>query len=294
MPLEEAEDTFLHYLQVCAHQAESASRRVSCVGCHTSKSIYCAECYRILVPRELWPTAIDRGTVQLPFHLDIIIDDRKTSSTGVQVASVLGACQENRGDGNNNSNSNNNNIRNFRVFDWSLGDALPDYASEQGTVLLFPSKDSQPISRVAKETRLRRVVVLDCKWAHSSVRLHPSLQGLPRVHLDTGPEQSYFWRWHNAGKGMLSTVEAVYFCAWEVAMANGWSQDQCYDMVHILWLFALQREVIRQKYELYAGVTLPLYLPFTEQGKEHQRAMRRRPHQRTVKKFHNAKSSNHG
>jgi DTW domain-containing protein YfiP len=116
-----------------------------------------------------------------------------------------------------------------------------------------------------------RLVVLDCKWARRSIRLHPSIARLPRVHLDDPPAESYYWRWHNSGEGMLSTVEAVYYAAWQVGAELRWQQDRLEDLAALFWLFRHQRDAIRNWYEHGDGRYHPAPLPFTEAGKEFNR-----------------------
>mmetsp|Transcript_16953 Transcript_16953/g.39139 ORF Transcript_16953/g.39139 Transcript_16953/m.39139 type:complete len:434 (-) Transcript_16953:220-1521(-) len=188
-----------------------------------------------------------------------------------------------------------------------------------GTYVLFPQEGkSVPISTVA--TRIKRLVVLDIKWTRSyNVQLfsadhhkimvsRPSeagggktynplapLKDLPFVHLEHPPQNSHFWRWHNRGVGMLSTIEAVYFAAREVSVAlerlrsigedqngddnsehrhehehshEGWDYDPSF--VDILWLFALQRSIIQER-SLQEGRPVA----FSEEAKAQARALRK-------------------
>ena len=193
-----------------------------------------------------------------------------------------------------------------------------------GTYVLFPQEGkSVPISTVA--SKIKRLVVLDIKWTRSyNVQLfsadhhkilvsHPSeagggksynplapLKDLPFVHLEYPPENSHFWRWHNRGNGMLSTIEAIYFAAREVSVAlqrrrdtgeaddddNGcnarqkhsleeWNDDR--NFVDILWLFALQRSIIQER-SLQEGRPVA----FSEEAKAMARALRKQHRRETV------------
>jgi ABC-type Zn2+ transport system substrate-binding protein/surface adhesin len=51
------------------------------------------------------------------------------------------------------------------------------------------------------------------------------------VHLEFPPHKSHFWRWHNRGDGMLSTIEAVYFAAREVSAALQIQKRQIQDII---------------------------------------------------------------
>ena len=256
----EAERLLVDYLEQCARSCEGVSGRNPCPRCDAPCPLYCPECCQIVVQRDKWPAEVRDNPIKLPFDLDLILDDRRTSATGLQVATMLSAKEPSS---------------RYRLYDVERSQELPDYEAEANTFLLFPGESSRPVSQVIKESKIDRIVVLDCKWASSSIRLHPSIRKLPRVHLDSHPKHSYYWRWHTAGEGMLSTVEAVYFSSWDVAMALNWSDDDRRRLVHLLYLFGLQREIIRKNYEMRGGTGLPKHMPFSEDGKEYQRMLRR-------------------
>jgi DTW domain len=254
--------------------------RVRCPHCNASRQLYCCNCLKILAPPESWPPCILNGTLNLPFLLDIILDDRRVVSTGVQIATLL------------TSSLSSSQNRGFRMVDVELDEPIPNYDEEEdglGTYLLFPGPSSIPLSSVliprdndndqtepkTSRPRLRRLVILDCKWRSTSIRLHPTLSKLKKVHLDDPPSNSYYWRWHNSGEGMLSTVEAVYFAAWQVGTAWNWDEERLHPLVNLFWLFRHQRETIRHWYEHGEGQNHPAPLPFTEEGKEFNRRLRR-------------------
>lgn len=188
---------------------------------------------------------------------------------------------------------------------------------EGGTYVLFPQEGkSVPISTVAN--KIKRLVVLDIKWTRSnnvqtfSADHHkinasqPSeggggksynplapLKDLPFVHLEYPPQNSHFWRWHNRGVGMLSTIEAVYFAAREVSVTLQQRQgigkeekdddnsnylqqgsidesDDDKNYADILWLFALQRSIIQER-SLKEGRPVA----FSEEAKAMARALRK-------------------
>jgi len=150
-------------------------------------------------------------------------------------------------DGVDNDSGNNNSEDSLSAA------TVPD---DEGTYVLFPQEGkSVPISSVAH--KIKRLIVLDIKWTRSynvrlfsadhhktaaaaaatttttvlagggekttttTARINPlsPLEDLPFVHLEFPPQKSHFWRWHNRGDGMLSTIEAIYFAAREVAVA---------------------------------------------------------------------------
>lgn len=260
MSIGEAEKLLVEFLTECS-EVEGASHRVHCHVCGASRSLYCPDCCRIVIPKEKWPKVIQGGSLRLPFLVDIILDDRRASSTGVQVATIM-----------SESLMISPASPRVRLFEEDKG--IPDYSNEQGTFLLFPGPSSVPMSSLAKTSAIKRLVFLDCKWTKTSSRMHPTIQNLQRVHLDHSFRQSYYWRWHTAGEGMISTVEAVYVSAWQVATEKGWDETERKKLLYLLWLFGLQREVIRRRYELDGGKTLPEHLPFSEDGKQYQRNLR--------------------
>mmetsp|Transcript_29642 Transcript_29642/g.48909 ORF Transcript_29642/g.48909 Transcript_29642/m.48909 type:complete len:289 (+) Transcript_29642:135-1001(+) len=206
------------FLTTEAVQKQKAWPRVQCCG--TSRSLYCCECYSLLVPESEWPKSANR----LPFNLHIILHDRRNAATGLH-AKVL------------NENlvvAEDSNIHNaVQVFDLERLDPLPTNYSK-GTYLLFPSDDSVPLESVRHQ--VKTLVVLDCKWTRSSSRQDPRLVRLPRVHLTHPPAKSYYWRWHSAGPNCLSTMEAIYEAANEVQPPTSDA-----DRLTWLWLFGLQR-----------------------------------------------------
>ena len=264
--------------------------------CGSRSFLCCKKCYRLLVPREDWPKPVQDGSLQLPFDLHILLEDRETQSSGVQLKSVLDAAAgaapnyeyelgtEEREDmeHNNSYASSSSSSSRVKVFNLEHGEMPPysDCTAYDAAYLLFPGTDSIPLSKLLQEkrARIKTLVVLDCRWSHSSARFHPDLASLPKVSLDHPPAQSYYWRWHNTGAGMLSTAEATYFAAWQILTASldiGWTlEERKGRLVHLLYLFRLQRALIEQKYARNEVQGINPHLPFSEEGKEFSRKLR--------------------
>lgn len=180
------------------------------------------------------------------------------------------------------------------LIDLERNDPIPKYSAssiedeqneEQGmTCILFPSPhESVPLASVV--SKITRLVVLDCKWSNTNCKDHPELAKLQKVHLTSPLEKTHYWRWHNSGSGMLSTIEAIYFAALEVAKHlqlsldedgnntnSFWDSTNTESLIDIMWLFALQRAAIcRSSPTSKNGDDLP----FTDAGKEARRALRR-------------------
>jgi hypothetical protein len=255
----EAEETLARYLESCAEHLIPGSRTV-CDGCNVSQFLYCPSCYEILVPQDSWPESVRNGTYRLPFDVDIILDDKRNSATGVQLATTMKKVDMPARES-------------VLVFDCEQNDAIPNYEEgSEGIFLLFPGPSSQPLSSVLTTSGIKKLVVLDCKWSRPSIRLNPSIASLKTVHLDYAPKQSFFWRAHSEGEGMVCTIEAIYFAAWQAAGTLGWPKAEQQNLVHMMWLFGQQREVIRQRHAANSAKKLH-HLPFTEEGKAYQRAL---------------------
>jgi hypothetical protein len=258
----EADETLARYLESCADLIPGS--RTVCSGCMVSRFLYCPECYEILVPKELWPESLRNGSFRLPFDVDIILDDKRASATGIQLATTMKKADKPARDS-------------VWVYDCARKNEIPQYEEgSEGTYLLFPGPSSQPLSSVLTTSGIKKLVILDCKWSRPSIRLNPSIASLKRVHLDHAPKESYFWKAHSHGEGMVCTIEALYFASWQAAGTLGWSKDEQHSLVHMMWLFGQQRGAISKYYATDSARKPPNHLPFTEEGKEYQRSLRRK------------------
>lgn len=278
--MDEAEEVLVRFLDECSTEATiNEFPRTSCATCNASRSMYCFDCFRLLVPRDRWPEPLLDGSLRLPFDVDIILDDRRSSATGVQLKVIMASIA-----GDDSEIAGGRCRSSCRLYDIDRGEEVPNFckAAAEGAFLLFPDNTSKPLSSIVDSSgasRVKRLVILDCKWSKSSIRFHPSIADLPRVHLDRVQKHSFYWRWHNAGEGMLSTVEALYYCAWDVAtVCPDFTRDDRAKLVNMLWLFGLQREVIQTRYRdgnIKTFKHKPT-APFLETTKEFNRALRQK------------------
>jgi DTW domain len=254
------ERRFEEYLKQ-TRPSDSWPRRSYCCG--TSRSFYCCECCTICIPEESLPVPIFEGRFRLPFDVDVVLDEkeRRTSATGIQLICLVNALASRR-----EQMCLEKSERSTTLYDLEHR-PFPNYRSEEdGVYVLYPDKDSVPISSVSPT----KLVVLDMKWSRTSARNHPNLKHLRKVHLSSPPAHSRFWRWHNESPGMLSTIEAIFFAAREVTLYDAtWSQAERDNLIHLFWLFSLQRYVINEKSQAEQRA-----LPFTEAGKEERRLLR--------------------
>ena len=236
----------------CDDQRRICTARARCCG--SSRSLYCTECYSLIIPKDEWPTSIKNSELKLPFNVTCILDDRRKSSTGLHLPVLL------RASGHGDQIS---------IADLDRGE-VPSICDMDSTYLLFPQKGvSKPLSSVAD--KVKNLVVLDCKWTSSQFsRELPVIQDLPKVHLTTPPKESFYWRWHNAGQGMLSTLEAIYFASMELKQIKEKNDEKENHMLDLLWLFGIQRAST-----VLTACKLGKPIPFTSEGKEMQRSLRR-------------------
>jgi DTW domain len=241
--------------------SRSWARRSQCCG--TSRCFYCSDCCTICIPEESLPVPILEGRFRLPFDVDIVLDEkeRRASSTGIQLVSMFNAVESRR-----KQLCLEKSEKSITLYDLEYR-AFPEYTSEEeGVYVLFPDKDSVPISSVSPT----KLVVLDMKWSRTRTKDHPNLNALRKVHLSSPPAESRFWRWHNESPGMLSTIEAVFYASVEVTRDDPrWTMSERDDLIHMFWLFSLQRSVIHEKSE--AEQRAP---PFSEAGKSERRLLR--------------------
>lgn len=133
--------------------------------------------------------------------------------------------------------------------------------------------------KLMKTPKINRLDLLDCKWIKSSLRLASSLASLPRVHLDNQSCKSYYWRLHTVGEGMVSTVEALYFAAWEGAKALNWigtirNVRNWFRSFGFFWIAkgGDSPQNTRNAYPMH----WTRFWPFSEDAKEFHRALRKR------------------
>ncbi len=298
--LEAEELRLVEYLN--SFDGKTSFPRLSC--CNSSRSLYCKECCRLLVPDEVLPdsislrrshadTDIRRRPLRLPFNLHIVLDDRRCSATGLHAVALLNNDEEN--------SEINDDLGSVKLIDVANGDDIANYCDYQRIIpekdnnsidpvehpetafLLFPTPgESVPIESVAEQ--METLVVLDCKWTKSSLcRKNANLMNLKKVHL-SNTYTTHYWRWHNAGDGCVSTIEAIYYAAMEVSEQKYQQQQGLHqststleghladrrNLMHLLWLFGHQRAATLQAAERDGKPA-----PGTVEAKELARALRK-------------------
>ncbi|KAK1736678.1 DTW domain-containing protein [Skeletonema marinoi] len=246
--LEADEQRLVEYLN--SFDGKTSFPRRTC--CNSSRSLYCKECCRLLVPDDVLPDPI---SLRREVKDTGVLDDRRCSATGLHAVALLNSGEENH--------KSADDLGSVTLIDVANGDDIPNYdynsidpiEQSETAFLLFPSPgESVPIDSVAHQ--METLVVLDCKWTKSSLcRKNANLMKLRKVHL-SNTYNTHYWRWHNAGDGCVSTIEAIYYAAMEVSEQKYKqllsSEDQCTftlqdhladqsNLMHLLWLFGHQR-----------------------------------------------------
>ena len=144
----------------CTSPMSTSVQRKRQKCCGTSRSIYCPECFKILLDKSEYALEGIDSKVKLPFSVDIILTDRRVASTGVHAVVLADR---------------------VRLIDYERDEAIPDYSKEEGVYILFPSPESVPLSTVTEN--IKKLVVLDCKWTKSSVKSHSNLKHMQKVRL---------------------------------------------------------------------------------------------------------------
>jgi len=241
--------------------------------------------------------------------------------------------QDSEEDNDNNKNNEASIPPVVRLIDLERDEPLPNYVQEQEefreqVYVLFPSDQSVPLSSVYQQENSSgeestgvdtpnihdtsqptpsqnnnnnkptiRLIVLDCKWTGYKRLLESTcLSTLPQVHLDHPPTQSFYWRWHSAGEGCLSSAEAVFWAAWQwprriannnnnhhhrqpeteepLAPTDEPNHDPDSTLLDLLWLFAVQRALIQKRFQSEPTPRTIPHLPFSPQAKDHARKLR--------------------
>ena len=248
--------------------------RSRCPRCSKRASFYCVDCYEIVgAPKGCCVPMID-----LPLRCSIVFFDKIRKSTAVH-AKMLAP---------------------DHVDILQYPDAIPRIDDPQRVAVAYPSDDSTTFEEwdLKDLAKLRRIILIDSPWKKSSMILnHEGLEGLRRVRLARPPEKSRFWRWHKAGHGALSTIEAIHYLLAEYVSKcpeenrTPSSERHCiggrsrvlFDSkrTDLLFFFELMRKKIARFYatdEEYQDVPLP----YDEDGK---RAYRYKYNQRLKKKL---------
>ena len=215
-------------------------QRQPCPRCKKSSQFYCTKCLVVVgnAPQVTIP-ALD-----LPVQIHIMFRDRWFKSTSVHAQLVAPN----------------------HVQIYQFPDEIPQYFCAENAVVVYPSPDATCLESLVTTTttRIDHMIFIDSPWQQAkNITLHESLAHLPRVKLKNPPEYSAFWRYHGAGKGCVSTVEAIRWMLEEYNQVYelGYPSETYFE--DMLFFFNLIRQQIERR-----GI------PVDEAVKEQYRQMR--------------------
>jgi DTW domain-containing protein YfiP len=213
------ESEFAKY-RISSHAPLVGMPRSQCPQCGQNRKYYCYKCMRVMGDRDAAPR------VRLPFPLDLVVHRTELDgkSTGVHAA-ILAP----------------DDVR-FFTHD-GLDDTFPE--PQEGDWLLFPGPDATPISEV-DPARLRRVVVIDCKWnqAHRMMA-DERVARLPKLSI-VG-RKTAFWRHQRVGDEGLATIEAIHALYQEALQRSGGDPASVDDLLYYYaFLYGLVQRTYRE------------------------------------------------
>ncbi|RLN96036.1 hypothetical protein BBJ28_00020406 [Nothophytophthora sp. Chile5] len=172
------------------HLRPTAWQRLPCTSCQRSYKFYCPKCYIPLgVPED---AAVP--TLTLPLQVHVWFQDKVKKSTAPH-AKVLAP-------------------RDVEIIPYppvNGSDVLPTYTREDA-VVVYPSFESETLDKITVEElrTIRTLVFIDCPWQKAAaIMMDPAISSLRCVKLAQPPQESNFWRYHKAGAGCVSTIEAI-------------------------------------------------------------------------------------
>ncbi|DAZ97035.1 TPA: hypothetical protein N0F65_012904 [Lagenidium giganteum] len=158
---------------------------------------------------------------------------------------------------------------------------LPTYSAED-TFVVYPTNQSETLPTMAVDDlkKMKTLVFIDCPWQKApAIMSDASLAHLRCVKLAKPPAESKFWRYHQAGAGCVSTIEAIQLMLQEYVEAmkqhelplrEGAEETNLDDL---LFFFHLLYSTITERYE--SDPKMFRKPPMDEAEKERQRELRR-------------------
>ncbi|KAF4028722.1 DTW domain-containing protein [Phytophthora infestans] len=221
-----------------AVQQPTAWTRGPCTSCQRSYKFYCPKCN---IPLGA-PDNVTVPALKLPLQVHVWFQDKIKKSTAPH-AKVLAP-------------------QDVQIVPYPAkgGETLPTYTRENA-VVVYPSFEAETLEQInAEELRdIRTLIFIDCPWQKAPVIMtDPAITDLRHVKLAQPPKESNFWRYHKAGAGCVSTIEAIqlmleeYTAAAkraEISLPEGSEDTQLSDL---LFFFKLQFSRIAEHFETEA------------------------------------------
>ncbi|CAI5736115.1 unnamed protein product [Peronospora destructor] len=171
-------------------QLHTAWQRVPCTSCQRSYKFYCPKCN---IPLGV-PEKVTVPLLTLPLCIHLWFQDKIKKSTAPH-AKVLAP-------------------QDVEIIPYPLvndSTTLIKYTRENA-VVVYPSFEAETLDEISSEELrdFRTLIFIDCPWQKAPVIIKdPVLAHLRHVKLAQPPKESHFWRYHKAGAGCVSTIEAI-------------------------------------------------------------------------------------
>ncbi|TMW66399.1 hypothetical protein Poli38472_004164 [Pythium oligandrum] len=233
--------------------------RALCATCEHNYKFYCPKC---CVPVGV-PENATVPSLVLPLQVHIWFQDKLKKSTAPH-AKVLAP-------------------QDVEIVNYPLDDDRQKELQydRESVVVVYPTNYSETMPEMTPTdlAKVKTLVFIDCPWQKAPVILQdPKLENLRCVKLAVPPSESKFWRYHQAGAGCVSTIEAIQLMLEDYTKAmkqaglplRAGSEDT--DVSELLFFFHLLYSHIADRYEKD-----PKQLrkpPMDENEKERQRQLR--------------------
>ncbi|CAI5705382.1 unnamed protein product [Peronospora effusa] len=216
--------------------AEQAWQRLPCTSCHRSYKFYCPKCN---IPLGV-PKNVTVPSLKLPLRIDIWFQDKIKKSTAPH-AKVLAP-------------------QDVEIIPYPLVNDSTNLIkyTRNNAVVVYPSFEAETMDEISSNElrNLRTLIFIDCPWQKASVIIKdPTLANLRHVKLAHPPKESNFWRYHKAGAGCVSTIEAIqlmleeYTAAAEKAAITLPKGSETTQLSDLLFFFKLQFSRIVEHFE---------------------------------------------
>nr|CCA27733.1 conserved hypothetical protein [Albugo laibachii Nc14] len=230
---------------------EEVWQRETCAICNTSCKFYCPTC---CIPMNA-PPNLTVPKIDLPLQVYIYFRDKVKKSTAPH-AKVIAP-------------------RHSHIIPMTTTSEFPAFDATK-TLVVYPTNTAENLFQLnaADLSKIENLVFIDSSWKKApSVLQHSSLSNLRCVKLAHPPAQSKFWRYHEAGEGCISTIEAIemmlqeYLLAISTANINLDTSISSSEISKLLFIFKQIYSTIASKHEHDI-------LPMHEQSKENRRRHR--------------------
>ncbi|CAI5728929.1 unnamed protein product [Hyaloperonospora brassicae] len=177
-----------------------AWQRLPCTSCQRSYKFYCPKCN---IPLGA-PEDVTVPALTLPLQVHVWFQDKIKKSTAPH-AKVLAP-------------------QDVEILPYPVAKDLADRLqyTRESAVVVYPSFAAETLDEMSTEElqAIRTLIFIDCPWQKAPVIMtDDAIAHLRHVKLARPPQESNFWRYHKAGAGCVSTIEAIHLMLEEYTAA---------------------------------------------------------------------------